>query len=110
MHDFVLNEFYRLSDIGVKVNRSMLLDITRHALTQYWFRYGGSYQDPFSGQPVNDMVDQKFLQRLCERYNIVSRLQSGNKRKSPAFTEYTERRIAYYLSELSRQFIAGELS
>ena len=33
VHNFVFNEIYCLSDIGVKTNRSMLIDIARHAMT-----------------------------------------------------------------------------
>ncbi len=76
--DFVINEFYHLLYVSAKMNRSKLLEIVRHAIRQDWFPYGIAYLDPVSGQPVNDMADKKILTYVCERYNLLLRLQYEN--------------------------------
>ena len=56
------------------------------------------------------MIDFKFIGRFCERFGIVIRSQSGNKLRSAAYTEYSERCTAYHLGTLSREFGEGNLN
>ncbi len=110
LHSFTLDEFYRLKDAGAKITRLTLCDVARHGINQDSFSYGDPYIDPVSEQPVPEMIDFKFTERFCERFGIVIRSQTGNKLRSAAYTEYSERCTTYPLGTLSREFGEGTLN
>lgn len=107
--DLVL-EFDRMRKLGMKLATYTLSLIAKEMIR---CSTNASYnRDTCSGRErigIVDLITTAWIQRFMHRHNIVMRRQTGKLQISPEAQERIERRVAYFLGNVARQFSSGEL-
>ena len=109
VRQFLVEESERLSQLGTKITSQVLIDFAHNALRIEGSQYDENSICTTTNRPISDQIDSNFIERLCELSNLVRRFNSGNKKRSEAFTERTEKNIAFFLGNISREFQSGAL-
>ena len=97
VYEYVEKEFERICELGVKVNSCILMEIAVRSFNDAECPVGPGdvYSEP--GKLCKDLITYDFVYRFRLRSNIVNRRECGKNERSPEFTEWTERNIAYHL-------------
>ena len=107
VHDFVINEFERLSGMGIPITSSLLLDCAFSSLSQPDCPYLPTMIDTHYGKQIREMINSAFVTRVLQSNHIVARKRTGSLSRSEQHTERLHRKIAYYLGEVQRKFEDG---
>lgn len=106
----LVTEFERLRKLGVNFNAKNLRSLAIHLLENSTSdNYNSVMFSPGTEKPLKQMITPRWIQRFQQRFNIVSRKQTGKLMVSPAKQEFIEREVAFHLGCMARQFRSGEL-
>ena len=61
------------------------------------------------GKWIKDLITPSWIQRFRNRYNMVTRRQTGKLQVSPAGQEEIDRRVANFLGTIAQEFQSGQL-
>jgi len=109
VYEFVLEEFDRLCELKVKINKNILMQIALKSLQHETSPVDINAIDINSGKTYGQLVDKNFITILCDNNNIVRKKMSGNKSRSAAHKAWTDQLIAYHLGILARGFDDGTI-
>lgn len=107
VYEFVIEEFDRLCEIGVKISKPMLLQIAQKSLQHETSPVDINGIESVSGKTYVQLINSEFIRRFCDQNYIVRRKMSGNKSKSLEHKIWTDRLIAYHIGVIARGFNDG---
>lgn len=110
LHRDLLQEFERLSKLGVKFNLSTLKHLALNMLRASESPdYSANMTDARTDAPLHTKITLAWVQGFKNRYRIVSRAHTGKHRMSPAKEEEVEIEVAAHLGNISGLFAANKL-
>ena len=106
----LLVEFDRLRRTGLKfspaVLRLLVCDLLRNSQSEH---YKIGMVDRNLGKTLLNHITDRWVRAFMERFNILSRRQTGKLMTSPAKQEIIERSVAFHLRYVVRSFSCREI-
>lgn len=121
LQEDLVNEFSRLRKAGVKFSARTLRHLALRMLDTFMnpaYKTGmlvecrrkvNSKVVPFE-TPMQELICPRWVRIFIKRFNVVSRTQSGKLQLGPAAQEMIEKRVAYFLGTVAREFMSGRLN
>lgn len=106
----LVDDFERFRRLGMKISPAILKLMAKRLISSSPKEdYHNRMLDGRSYKPIQNHVDASWVQRFMCRHNIVLRKQAGKLAVSPEVQQQIHRRVAYFLGNTAREFMAGTL-
>ena len=111
LHEALLDEFERLRKLGMKFNVRTLTMLAKNLITNSsTTELHASLTAGTQNKPIVVLVNSAWTRRFIEKHGIVLRRQTGKLMLLPEANLLIERRVAFFLGRLARDFQSGVLS
>lgn len=107
LHESPREEFLRWRSAGVKVNRNFLIQAALALVEDENIPVTAEEIETYSGKNVAELITVKWIDDFCDRYNIVTRMRTGNKLLSSQEIAKKHRFLAYHLGVVKRKYDDG---
>lgn len=107
LHGAMKNEFERLRKLGVKFHGRFLQEMGLRLLMDPDVPLSISDVEQQTGKYIEEVITVNWIQNFKSRFNIVSRARTSNTSLSAAKVQYYNKRMAYMLGNIKRDYDNG---
>ena len=94
--------------LGMNITTSLLLEFCRNAVTMQGTPFPENNEWGSYGKMLLDQIDRNFVFLYCQSRQVLQRINSECKSRSPTFNEFTPRKVAFQLRNVDRAFRFNE--
>ena len=104
LHQILLHEFEWISSSYVQLSRSLIKSVALTLLVEDGAPYTSSNADSTTGRLIAEYATMKWDDSFLNRFNVVTRRQSGALSRSTSQTSFIERKFSFDVVSLQRRF------